>query len=436
MSKFKRGIILFFCAIGIAFIVGQYLKLDPNNTFLGLNYNSVAISREPPTNIKEQALFAKDITPVAKKFNGAESNTKTEIAITTSVQRLTAEQFPLGWYDRATNSQTPAKVAQEGMNLLVVYTNRHDEATIKTYLDAAQAAGMKVLLEPYRNKVKNGDIAAVNKFIRTFKQHPAVFGWYLYDEPRPSKVSPQTLKSVYKAIKAEEPNKPVAIVFGRGEFASEAKNYWNAFDIFMVDIYPIHYDKIEFDGLETFKKEIEDAAIAAGEKKFWFVLQAFGQEEDLKPNLLKKRRWRLPTAAEERYMLYTVILAEAKGLLFYAHHQTTQFWIDSVLKSIIQEFHTYIPVIKARSKTDSRLYKVSVKKAPIQTVLYQNPNNGDYLLITIHHGKEKVNASFKLPTDILASSDTVLREGRAVKMNQGTFSDSFNPYEVKIYTIR
>jgi hypothetical protein len=429
MSKFKRGIILFCCAIGIAFIVGQYPKLDFNNTFF---HNSIAISREPSTNIKEKALFAKDITPVSEKFNGAESNTKTEIAITTSGQKLTAEEFPLGWYDRATNSQTPAKVAQEGMNLLVVYTNRHDEATIANYLDAAQAAGMKVILEPYRKIVKAGDIKGLIQFVRKFKEHPAVFGWYLSEEPERKGILPQILESSYQAIKAESPDKPIFVLFHPQLWSPPPipfKSYWKAFDIFMGEWYPSHYQETEFSNkFDVYAASLRKAPSFAGVRPFMAVLQAFGRDNS---KINSNSKWRYPTVREQRYTIYTALLTGAKGLLFYAHHRTSQSWIDKVLKPLIQELEAYLPAIINGAKVE----KVTVNRSDVQVALYQDPQTQQYLLIALHHGKGKINASIKLEKTIAANSVKLLGEERTVSLTNRILNDTFDSYGVNLYSL-
>ena len=74
---------------------------------------------------------------------------------------LTLQEFPLGWIDRVERPQTPAKVAQEGINLLIPYTHSYEQPTIETYLNNARENGIKVFLEPYREPVKTEDAAAV-----------------------------------------------------------------------------------------------------------------------------------------------------------------------------------------------------------------------------------------------------------------------------------
>lgn len=340
---------------------------------------------------------------------------------------LTLQEFPLGWIDRVERPQTPAKVAQEGINFLIPYTQSYDRPTIETYLNNARQNGIKVFLEPYREPVRNEDAAAVAEFVRTYKNHPAVAGWYLYDEPAANKVSPQTLEISYQAIKAEDPNHPIAIVFASSQTA-KVPQYLNAMDIYMIDRYPLFYGKPEFDNLHNFGQWMQQAASYAGDKPFWPVLQGYGEGEDGKPQYNR----RLPTAAEERYMFYTAVLAGADGLLFYGHHLTQQSWIDSVLNPLIAEFRGFLPIVNA-----NLVAKPLVNRADIQAVLYQVPSSERYLLIAVHHGKGQVNVTFNLESTNLTnlSNIKVVGQNKQVELQKNSLIDSFDSYNVRIYEL-
>lgn len=336
---------------------------------------------------------------------------------------LTIQDFPLGWIDRIERSQTPAKVAQEGINLLIPYTHKQSRQTIETYLDTARQNGIKVFLEPYRESVRSEDTAAITEFIRTYKEHPAVAGWYTYDEPAVNGVSPQTLEIAYQAIKAEDPNHPVAVIFAPKQ-AAIVPQYWNALDIYGINRYPLFHGKPEFDNLGDFGKWMQDAASYAGDKVFWPIIQGYGEQENGKPQYNR----RLPTAAEERYMFYTAVLAGADGLVFYGHHWTQQSWIDSVLTPIIEEFHDYLPIVRSNEVNESL-----AKRSDIQTVLYQNPSTQEYMLIAIHHGKGKVTAGIELPVSVPNDRVLVSGENRSLSLTQGAFQDTFDSYDVRVY---
>ncbi len=49
--------------------------------------------------------------------------------------------------------------------------------------------------------------------IETFRDHPALLGWYISDEPNGRKIAPEELGKVYRTVKQYDPWHPVSIVF-------------------------------------------------------------------------------------------------------------------------------------------------------------------------------------------------------------------------------
>ena len=68
-----------------------------------------------------------------------------------------SRHFYLGWYDAATHPETAALVAPQGIDLLVPYVSTLGNDAIARYLDAADVAGVKVILEVPRSIVKSGN---------------------------------------------------------------------------------------------------------------------------------------------------------------------------------------------------------------------------------------------------------------------------------------
>jgi hypothetical protein len=368
-----------------------------------------------------------NISSISAVSPSKESSIVREISIGGAPEKPTVEEFPLGVYDRIDRAKHPEQIQKYGFNLVMPYVGYgKDYSTIEKYLDAASAAGIQVMLEPFRDAVRTGDIATVTEFVRTFKQHPAVFGWYAYDEPNIKKreVSPQTLESVYKAIKIEDPERPVAVTFSGGVDA----RYLNALDIAMSDMYPSKYGQPEFNNLDKFRELIEVSASRAKDKEFWPVIQAYGRHKlDIIPNA----QLRFPTIAEERYMIYTALLAGADGLFFYAYHRASQSWVDSVLTPVVEELHGYIPAIK----TGLRNGQVKVNRPDIQVALYQDPKTEGYLLVAVYHGSGKVDATIEINGLVSANSVRVLEEERTVDLKGKSLKDVFDSYAVHIYAI-
>lgn len=119
--------------------------------------------------------------------------------------------LPLGVYGVNPNDMPSA--CDFGFNLVQSY-QFFDLSTEKQreFLDAAQQnrlmvfaglnwAGNAKATEEYLTKLKT--------IVNTFKSHPALYAWYLADEPYIATSTPEKLKEVYDWIKQADPNHPV-----------------------------------------------------------------------------------------------------------------------------------------------------------------------------------------------------------------------------------
>ncbi|MBE9046136.1 hypothetical protein IQ255_17275 [Pleurocapsales cyanobacterium LEGE 10410] len=335
--------------------------------------------------------------------------------------------FPLGWYDSIENLTTPARIANEGINLVIPYTGDKNVREIELYLDRAASAGIKVLVEIPRPAVQRKSIRRAQQFVSELKTHPAVFGWYLYDEPVPNRISPPALQQVYRAIKAEDPKHTVVVAFNRLIRITE---YSEALDTVMYGKYPVLYNSAEFDGFQNgiFKRLIDTGVSVTDDRHdFWFIVQAYGEDRNGRPQFNK----RLPTATEEKYMVYSAILSGADGLFFWAHYRAQQQWIDSVLTPIITELQNYLPAITNGTMDD----RLTVDNSAIQTSLYRDPTTEDLLLIAVNHSESKLETAIATK-NLQAYYTEILQENRRLDLDRGILNDTFEPYAVHIYRFK
>lgn len=345
-----------------------------------------------------------------------------------TIQQTPAEDFPLGWYDNINLPETNIKIAREGSNIVMPYVGNASNEKILAYLNAANTAGIKVILEMPRPMIQSGQIENITQFVRTFKTHPAIFAWYLYDEPELANLSPTHFKPLYDAIKSEDPRRPIALVFAR---LRDMPKYQEVMDILMFDHYPCNYGEPEFAGFsnQRFRNYLSRAAsYAEKEEGFWFVLQAFGEQLDGTPQANR----RLPTNTEMRYMFYTSVLSGANGLLFWTHPRTQQFWVESTLNPIVENFHSYIPAIQSRNLAE----KVDISESDIQTALYKYPNRNEYLLILVNHQETTLHFKTKIDSEIKINSLIRVDDNNLINFTNGSFEDTLKSYQVSIYQLR
>ena len=331
--------------------------------------------------------------------------------------------FFLGWYDVMDNINVSTQVYSRGIDLLMPYVGNAEKETIQAFLDASEKVGVKVLLEIYRPLVESKDISGVKDFVRTYKKHPSVYGWYLYDEPELKKPKPLSLKNVYQAIKEEDKSKPIALAISQ---VDHMESYTDAMDVLMWDNYPFDNGVPEFQWAQSYRSTLNYifSLNHLKNKKFWNILQAYGE------NQLNKR---LPTKAEFRYMFYLSVLAGADGLLFWMHPWSSYSWNQSVLYPTIKEFRNYIPAI-VRGEDLSN--PVQVNRSDIEVKLFPIPNTKKFVMIAVNHNQTQINFTVKLSQRLA---------GKAVAMNNKTITNlstqaSFNvilsPYEVRLYQIQ
>jgi hypothetical protein len=333
--------------------------------------------------------------------------------------------FIIGWYEFLENTAGPSQVASKGINFVIPYIEKTKLEKIKIFLDAAKAAKIKVLVEVYRPLVEAGNVAGTREFIRTYKNHPAVYGWYLYDEPeikKPTPLTPELLIKVYQAIKAEDKSKPVAIVFSD---VGKVESYSNAMDISMWDAYPCNDDVPEFAWVSSYREALNRVTkISHGkQKKFWNVLQAYSGQ-------LKKRE---PTKAEFRYMFYYSIFSGSDGLLFWMHPWSTPAWNEAVLYATIKEFQPYIPAII--NGYNSVNITPTERKNTVETRLFAIPGSRKKLMVVINHERAPVNMTVKLNRSLAGKSVAIGKRKIDRVSAQSNLQIALSSYEIQLYEI-
>jgi len=336
--------------------------------------------------------------------------------------------FPLGWYDSLEARGGVFDIAQQGMNVVLPY---HTEAGDEhAYLDAAQAAGLKVVLEIDRAFVKAESASDVRRFVSRYKAHPALYGWYLADEPTINEdlgpASPEVAGELYRVIKDEDPKSPVAVAFAKSE---QPEDYRQAMDLMLFDDYPCRVGQPEFDGFEDWWKRLQArAAVGAEEGGFIPVLQAFGEDAQ---GVAQFGR-RLPTVAEQRYMVFASVQAGATGLLFWTRYRASREWIDRVLQPIVSELREFVPAFGSGKIRD----RVAADGDGIELSLHGDPLMQRYVLVAVNHSDGTTPARIAIDRTMglqqaLASGDVEEKHD----VTDGVLEHTFGPFEAKVYAL-
>jgi hypothetical protein len=171
----------------------------------------------------------------------------------------------------------------------------------KGFLDAAQAAGLNVMLEI---SLLNGGPTTpqgVRDCMRPYKTHPALYGWMVTDEPDVAGHPPAAVLAAYQAAKAEDPAHPIAVTITCEPAAKvNCKEYVNAADAVHVDWYPVNYGLPAADAVARAIRRARRIVPAA--KRLNPIIQTFDWKQEFGPPRHNGGKTRPPTWQEVRDM--------------------------------------------------------------------------------------------------------------------------------------
>ncbi len=342
--------------------------------------------------------------------------------------------YRIGIYGVPSTNSFPV-LAETGFNTVV-------GSASTGYLDAAQKNGLKVLAAPGSQAGPNFDPLAAQSAVRKFDRHPALWSWYLVDEPDLNQISPDAVREANSTVKKAGAIKPTSLVLYKG---SEALHYANIADITMIDRYPIAWQP-----LAAFSQHVGMVRLALGPKKpLMAVIQAF--DWSYFPELVPgETNLRAPTFAELRCMTYLALAERANGLFYYAYdsggwkmEEQPDSWNN--LKKVVKEVRERLPLFEGEpiwwaheqkfedgfkgwnevGQSSIKLSLLRVKKSN------QHISAGDYIL-AVNNMDKMISARFTAPPELKSDLD-VFEENRMVNISGGWVRDTFEPYAVHIY---
>jgi hypothetical protein len=340
--------------------------------------------------------------------------------------------FPFGFYCYTPLSPTlPEEEAVRRFNFLSPYQKILPEtfSDRKAYMDRCAQLGLKVnynLLSVSGGGGVGSKIANISddeklkrliSEIDAFRDHPALLGWYISDEPNGNNISPEQLENIYETVKKEDPYHPVSIVF-MAPFLS-AKDYAGAFDIVMADPYPVPKLPVSFVGNITEKLSGE----FTGKKPLWIAPQAFGGGE----------LWeREPTPQEIRSMTWQAILNGATGIEYFVRQGPNYFpksissW--DMCSSIANEVAELTPWLL--SEEDS---SPVVSYSP-NILATSKTHNGLMAVMAVNKSSSPESLKIRIKGFGYGKA-AVLFENRQVVINDGIISDQISSYGSQVYLI-
>jgi PKD repeat protein len=343
----------------------------------------------------------------------------------------TSSPIRFGWYSDVTNVSALTTYASHGARFMLgaaagwYWPNQ--SSIIKKYLDTAQSLGVKVILDIYQNVIEaHVSDSSFISLINTFKDHPALAGWYIADEPdltsNPS-ATHTNVKHYYDLLKQYD-NHPCLIAYCCG--GSGAAPFQDVTDMEGFDFYPAHTGDSTFGGQipESYDRWAKLLQFTATYNKTYHAAI---------PQGCNVNGYRDMSDAEFRYHIFSGIVQGVDTLLFWYDG-----WATSSMVNHVNQMMDQISAVSTELGSAGKSFdpQVAVNQSATNLAYRYGVNGSSHVLLAVNianrtSGGKALTAQFTLPADV--GSVDVLNENRKITVSNGVFTDEFAPFEVHIY---
>ena len=340
--------------------------------------------------------------------------------------------FPFGFYCYSPVYPTlPEEEVVRGFNMMSPYQKILPETLNerKAYMDRCAELGMKVhynllsvsggggvgsKIEGLSDEEKRERLITE---IKNFRDHPALLGWYISDEPNGNNISPEQLEEIYRTVKENDPWHPVSIVFMAPFLA--AKKYAGALDIVMADPYPLPDIPVTMVGEVAGQLK----AKFKGERPVWIVPQAFGGGE----------LWgREPTTQEIRSMTWQSIINGATGIQYFVRQGLNYFPKSASTWNECGRIATEVAELTPWLLSDEET--LLVESYSRNVIISSRLHNGQLIIMAVNKINEPTDVSIRI-SGFYNGKARVLFENRSVSVTGGVITDQIGPFGSQVYLI-
>lgn len=341
--------------------------------------------------------------------------------------------LPVGYYQYTITQPHDTALANEevihSMSLTAPYVSSASPDQkwfddMDAFLDRAYALNFLVHFQLIAfETLDNSDSVMANMTaqINHFKDHPAIFAWYLADEPDGQGIEPSLLQPKYDLIRQLDPTRPVSMVFCAGG----AANYLSMLDLIMVDPYPIpgsHAATVD----DTLK------SVAVLGKPIMMVPQAFGGGEN----------WsRGPSIREERLMTYLGLLNDVVAIQYFVR-STGAFPYAPNAWNEIRKVSGEISMLTSALAGGTRIKDITADNDNISVGAWTDRDDS-VVLVVANVGQEGLKSSGMFTVEIpFADADSVIsqfEDSESVDFSSDgktvTIMDYLRNYDTRVYRI-
>ncbi|MFA6816200.1 MAG: hypothetical protein WCS73_07905 [Lentisphaeria bacterium] len=344
--------------------------------------------------------------------------------------------FPVAIWNLASQSQDSIPsmyyAARRGINLTIRHPINEKQALLQ--LDEANKYGIKIFFvtgyatDASEDKVFQWQNRMANIFTKKVLTHPAMFGYFLVDEPAWAGVPAKNLHKSYEALKELDPYHPVWINAAPRGIMDIHKIYSQAADVYGLDIYPVPYPSshsgMKDKGLTSVGKYTEFCYNATEHKKSIFMaLQGFSWKDmdDSRPST----KIGYPSWEETRFMVYDSLLNYGSSVGYWGCQHirnkaffATLFRMSAELQQMSGLF-TRAKVLKRSQSIDGT----------IRFNLFEY--NGKHYAVAINTTTKDQEAV--IAGEFAYGEVNVLFENRSISAQNSKLKDKFKPFEVHVY---
>jgi hypothetical protein len=253
--------------------------------------------------------------------------------------------------------------------------------------------------------------------VQTFLTHPAILTWYIADDPNNTGVSVSKLESAYALVKQLDPYRPVMIV---AMPSAPLSSYLNAFDILMVNPYPIPDNPVTYTA-----DTVDSARLLVGgglTKPVWTSLQAFGGSDGY---------LREPTLGEMRTQAYLAIAHGSRGVQYCKRREpigmpkSTLAW--NACRRAAMEASMLVPTILSGETSPS----ITLTPSSIQGRAFLD--KGLLTVIAVNTINQPAQSNMQIVGNNFTGQADVPFEYRQVQVTNGTIAESIEPHGIRVY---
>ena len=375
------------------------------------------------------------------------SLTMIAIVITVALSPVQAEIL-MGWWTDLSNSNSWAGYKENGVNFLHLNgaSAWFTPTQVTAKLDIAHSLGLKVSLSmtkeqwcPYPQTK-----AQIVNWVNGVKGHPAIYGYYIADEPNyatnPDIIYGWLRKQLwngdtpgyYRIIKDIDSERIVWFgwsgnIYGTGwPDSTDQAAVWDYYTGSSNEFGTTYIRQ----SIDTIRNGLNWTAVN-GKSPFIWVMQAFGTNFD--------KYLHDPTLAEIKYNFFTGVAAGVTRFLWwadtYAHNNVMEN--VGVAQRLLRDIKSQMEI----GQTNSPSIEVNQSLVSQDKLIFRygvSGNTGVILAVNIGgrasmDGQPLSNVKFTLPDGIRPLEVEVLNENRTLPIADGVFIDNFKRFEVHAY---